>query len=176
MNATRCKVWWIAGGVGVVVLAALAVYSQKEPTLDEFIAEYNAVMSEFDNIEYGPVPTRTGSRAQFRQAMADDVRSDALKLEPIIAMLQDMRAPSDPPEADELRLLMLKLLQFRRDDGLQMASAIENGESFKDSATVTAEVVEMMGRMADLADAIGMDTTEFRKWREAMVNDFASGY
>ena len=174
-TVTRRKVWWIAGGVGVVVLAVLVGRSQKEPTLDEFIAEYTAAMNELDNLEYGPVPTRTGDLAQFRQALADDLRSDALKREPIIAKLQDMRAPSDPSEAEALRLLMLETLKLRRDDSLQMASAIENGEPLADPAIFAAQIVENMRLIVDLADAIGMDTTEFRQWREAIDNDFASG-
>lgn len=156
-------------------MAALAGCGQKEPTLDEFMVEFNAAMYKYDNLVLDSVPARTGGRAQYRQALADNLRSHAAQLEPIIAELQDMKAPSDPPEADALRRLMLETVKLGQDHLTQMASAIENDEPFTDSAILAGRLVENMERLADLVDAVGFDSSKYRKNIEIMERSSLQG-
>ena len=91
-----------------------------------------------------------------------------------MAKLQSMRAPSDPPEAEELRKAMYEMFALMRDDKLQMASAIENDTTLADSGPYHSRQLEYLRRIADLFDSIGMNSSGWRQLIESKENELAS--
>lgn len=161
----------------VLALCSLVGCSEKEPTVEEFIAEFTAAAQEYERVSFllneQPLPVRTGDRATYLQNMSAMFRSDAASFAPVIDQFENMNAPSDPPEAEQLRAKFLETILLVRDDMLESANALDAGQRPTETTQqLASKIVVNMDEIADLADKIGMDSTEFRRYREEIQTDF----
>ena len=154
----------------VLALCSLVGCSEDEPTVEEFVAEFDVVALEFYRIAVElnnqPMPELTGDRKTDLQNFSTMLRADAVKFDPVIERIENLVAPSDPPEAEQLRQLFLDTVVLIRDDLLQSATDIDNGQRPTFATSFEQTIVINMMKIADLADLIGMDSSGFRRYAE----------
>ena len=151
----------------VLALCSLVGCSEDEPTVEEFVAEFNAAAIEFESVSAElfnqPMPIITGDRNRDLQSVATMLKTDAAKFDTVIERFENLKAPSDPPEAEQLRARFLEMIVFMRDDMLRQAKALDSGQRPKLSNSYEKTIIAIMGKIADLLDQLGMDSSEFRK-------------
>ena len=157
----KCARW------AVLSIVLSSACGDSDVTIEEFVADYRSATMEIDRIsaEVIGAPTSTGNLEADKKLFAWKLRADAAKFDSVIERLRTMKVPSDSADAQELRRLTYESTKLTVDSALQIASALENGDPPPDISGIAEQMARNNTLMADHAEALGMDSSNFRVTR-----------